>query len=275
MAIHGVLLDLEGVVYQGDSPIPGAAEAIANLAAAGLALRFLTNTTTRPRRAIAARLESLGIAVDPAHIVTPAVAAARLLRDSGAGRIHLAARPALAEDFAGLTLTDAPPMDAVVLGDLYRDFTWDRLDRLFGFLRGGAQLVALHKNRYCRRGDAIALDLGPFVAALEYAAGVEAVVVGKPSADFFAQAIGELGLPADQVLMVGDDIEADIGGARRAGLPAVQVRTGKFTPRDLDHPAISPDGRIDSIADLPEWLAAFRAGAVPAASDTREKAPGM
>ena len=256
MAIRGVLLDLEGVIYQGDSPIPGAREAIAKLAAAGLALRFLTNTTTRPRSAIAARLEALGVAVDPAHLFTPAVAARGLLAASGATRVHLAAPAGLEEDLPGLALADTPPLDAVVMGDLHKDFTWERLDRLFGFLRDGARLIALHKNRFCRRGEAIALDLGPFVAALEYAAGVEAIVVGKPSADFFDQAVADLGVPAGEVVMVGDDIEADIGGAKKAGLKAIQVCTGKFTARDLDHPTVAPDARIDSIVDLPRWVAA-------------------
>ena len=254
MKLQGLLLDLEGVLYQEDAAIPGAVEAVRALQARGLALRGLTNTTTRPRREIAARLAGLGIPLGAEALFTPPVAAARALHDRGLRRLHLAAVPALAEDFAGFELVDQAP-EAVVLGDLYRDFTWERLNRLFGFLRDGAGLIALHKNRVSRRGAEIALDLGPFVAALEYASGRDALVVGKPSPAFFELALADLGLEAAAVAMVGDDIEADIGGAQAAGLQAIQVETGKFTAADRDHPKVRPDLRLAGIAALPALLA--------------------
>lgn len=253
MALRGLLLDLEGVLYQEDAAIPGAVEAVQVLQGRGLALRGLTNTTTRPRREIADRLARLGIPLGAEALFTPPVAAARALEAEGLRRLHLAAAPALALDFAGFELVDERP-EAVVLGDLYLDFTWERLNRLFGFLRDGARLIALHKNRVSRRGAEIALDLGPFVAALEYASGREALVVGKPARAFFELALADLGLAAGAVAMVGDDIEADIGGALSAGLAAVQVRTGKYRPQDDTHPTIRPSGRIESIVDLPAWV---------------------
>ncbi len=184
------------------------------------------------------------------------MAAARALEAEGLRKLHLAAAPSLAEDVAGFELVDEAP-EAVVLGDLYRDFTWERLNQLFGFLRDGARLIALHKNRVSRRGTEIALDLGPFVAALEYASGREALVVGKPSRAFFELALADLELEAEAVAMVGDDIEADIGGAQAAGLRAIQVETGKFTPVDRDHPRIRPDLRVASIAALPVQMESF------------------
>jgi len=253
MALRGLLLDLEGVLYQEDAAIPGAVEAVQVLQGRGLALRGLTNTTTRPRREIADRLARLGIPLGAEALFTPPVAAARALEAEGLRRLHLAAAPALALDFAGFELVDERP-EAVVLGDLYLDFTWERLNRLFGFLRDGARLIALHKNRVSRRGAEIALDLGPFVAALEYASGREALVVGKPARAFFELALADLGLAAGAVAMVGDDIEADIGGAQAAGLVAIQVETGKFTAADRGHPRIRPDLRVASIAALPGLL---------------------
>jgi phospholysine phosphohistidine inorganic pyrophosphate phosphatase len=262
MRYPGLLLDLEGVLYQEDAPIPGAAAALSTLRRQHR-VRFLTNTTTRPRRQIAERLQSMGFEVAAEEVFSPPIAAARLLRKIGAKRIHLAAAPALAEDLADFELDlgadhagggpPAPP-DAVVLGDLYREFTWDRLNDLFTMLAAGAPLIALHRNRVSRRASGIALDLGPFVAALEYAADVRAHIVGKPSRQFFGLAVASLDLDPSQVLMVGDDIGSDIGGALGAGLAAVQVRTGKYRPRDDHHPTATPAGRIDSIADLAPWL---------------------
>jgi HAD superfamily hydrolase (TIGR01458 family) len=118
-------------------------------------------------------------------------------------------------------------------------------------MQQGAVLVALHRNRYCRRDGQIALDLGPFVAALDYAAGTQAEVVGKPSPLFFHLALDDLGLSAEHVAMVGDDIEADIGGAMQVGMTTIQVMTGKFAPKDIDHPSIRPDHLIASAAELP------------------------
>ena len=254
MPVRAVLLDLEGVLYEGGTPIAGAREAVDALEARGLGLRYVTNTTTTSRAGVARRIAAVGLEVDPGALFTPLAAARRLLGQWNAGRIHLAAPAETAEDFAGLELAEAGPVDAVVMGDLYKGFDWDKLNELFAMVREGARLVALHKNRFCRRGEAIGLDAGPFVAAVEYAAGVEAVVVGKPSVDFFKLALDDLGVAAAEAVMVGDDIEADIGGAQAAGLVGVQVETGKFTSADLDHPRIAPDARIASIAELPNLI---------------------
>ena len=256
MALSGVLLDLEGVLYQDGRPIDGAVGAVAALRDSGLAIRFLTNTTTRPRGDIRASMRAMGFEAALDDIFSPAMAAGSFLKAAGVTRIHLAAPQSLAEEFAGFTLVEDAP-EAVVIGDLHNDFSWRRVNRLYAMLRGGARLVALHKNRYCQRGDDLALDLGPFVAALEYAAAVEAGVMGKPSPAFFVMALASLGLGAGDVVMVGDDIEADIGGAQDAGLCAIQVETGKYSACDRRHPRIAPDGRIPSITELPAFLAAM------------------
>ena len=244
------------MLYQDGRPIDGAIDAVAALRDQGLAIRFLTNTTTRPRGDIRASMLAMGFEAALDDIFSPAMAAGNFLKDAGVTRIHLAAPHGLAEDFEGFTLVEKDP-EAVVMGDLHGDFSWRRVDALYTMLRGGARLVALHKNRYCQRGDDLALDLGPFVAALEYAADIEADVMGKPSPAFFAMALASLGLGAGDVVMVGDDIEADIGGAQDVGLRAIQVETGKYSAQDLGHGRITPDGRMPSIAGLPAYLAAM------------------
>ena len=249
MPIRGVLLDLEGVVYQDDTLIAGAPDAIDAIRNRDLAIRFLTNTTTKPRSAIIQDLARMGITVDPNEVFTPARAAGRILDAEGIRHIHLAAMAELEEDFAVFELVASKP-DAVVLGDLFADFDWRRLNDLFEMLSGGASLIALHRNRYCRRDGNLALDLGPFVVALEYAARVEAITVGKPSPTFFALAVEDMKLTASGVLMVGDDIDADIGGASSAGIRSAQVRTGKFRPLDEQPGNPKPDFRIDSIVEL-------------------------
>jgi HAD superfamily hydrolase (TIGR01458 family) len=161
----------------------------------------------------------------------------------------------LREDLGPLELL-APdgdtPADAVVLGDLGDGFTAEVLNAAFRLLMDGAELVALQHNRYWRRADGLALDVGAYAAALEYATGRDAVVVGKPAREFFTFAVADMGL--ERAVMVGDDAEADVGGAMAAGLPGVLVRTGKYR-EDPVMARVTPTAIVDSIQDVPSLLA--------------------
>ncbi len=207
--------------------MPGAARAVEELRAAGLRLRFVTNTTSRPRRSIVDRLERLGFSVAGEEVVTPAALAVEHCRRRGHGRVSLLMNDAVKEDLAELEEAQRD-VDAVVVGDLGRGFTPDVLNEAFRLVMDGAELVALQKNRFWRTPSGLSLDVGAFVAALEYATSREAVVVGKPAAGFFAAVLAELGVEARDAVMVGDDVESDVGGALAAGLAGVLVRTGKF-----------------------------------------------
>jgi len=248
------MLDLDGVLYVEDEPVEGAAGAVAALRARGLALRFVTNTTSRPRRAILERLHRLGFDAADAELLTPAVLAVRLCEERGHRRVALLARDEVREDFAGLEDPGDGEADAVIVGDCGDAFDYALLNGAFAHLMAGAELIALQKNRYWMTPDGLALDVGPFVAALEYAARTEAVVVGKPARAFFTTALDELGVrPADAV-MVGDDVESDVGGALAAGLAGVLVRTGKFREDALRDSGVEPTAVADSIADVPALL---------------------
>jgi HAD superfamily hydrolase (TIGR01458 family) len=156
----------------------------------------------------------------------------------------------LLEDLGVVVGRDHP--DYVLVGDLGEAFTYDRLNAAFRRLASGADLIALQKNRYWRREDGLVLDAGPFVAALEYASGRSATVVGKPEEAFFRRALDDMGLSAGEVAMVGDDAETDVAGARDAGLKGILVRTGKYLPGT--QPNVRPDLLLESIADLPDAL---------------------
>jgi HAD superfamily hydrolase (TIGR01458 family) len=246
MRVGGLLVDLDGTLYVGDEPVEGAREAIGKLKAGGLELRYVTNTTRKPRREVREHLFSLGFEVEEAEIFTPAGAAAGLIGDRSCFPL---VDESLLEDLGGITLTDNRP-DHVLVGDLGEHFTYDRLNAAFRCLMDGAELIALQKNRYWRREDGLALDAGPFVAALEYASGKSATVLGKPEKSFFRLALEDLGLGSHEVAMVGDDAEADVAGAQAAGLRGIQVRTGKYRPETEGR----PDLVLDSVAALPEAL---------------------
>ena len=244
-----LLLDLDGTLYVGDAAIPGAADAVRDLAERGTPFRYVTNTTRLSRRALAARLAAMGFPAAPEAIFTPALAASEWLRERGLGRIALYVPEAAHEDFAAFERDDARP-DAVVVGDLGEAWTFAALNRAFGQLVGGAALVALQKNRYWLTPAGLTLDAGPFVAALEYASGRQAVVLGKPSVDFFRPAAVSLGVDPRAVFMVGDDLEADVAGAQAAGLRGALVRTGKYHESELQRTGVRPDAILDSAAHL-------------------------
>ncbi|TQM62890.1 HAD superfamily hydrolase (TIGR01458 family) [Humibacillus xanthopallidus] len=254
-----MLLDLDGVVYVGDQPVPGAVEVVDWLVREGIPHLFLTNTTSRPRQAVVDKLAGLGVSSAAEQVLTPAVAAVAWLRRHGITRPAVFAPEATAAEFVELD----PLQDdvehgagAVVIGDLGEGWTFTTLNRALRLLMSdpATPLVALGMTRYWRAEDGLRLDAGAFVRALEYAAGRTAVVAGKPDPTFFGSAVEALHVPADQVVMVGDDIHTDIAGAQRAGLTGVLVRTGKFSASDLEGD-VRPHAVLDSLADLPRWWA--------------------
>lgn len=255
--LQGILFDMDGVLYNAEHPIPGAAEAVAWVRRQRIPYRFVTNTSSRSRLVLVRKLEGFGIATTAGEILTPAVTTAAWLRSQPPGNVALFVRPAARADFNGLVCV---PEDAetgaryVVIGDLGEAWDYRTLNRAFRLLHHNpeSRLIALGMTRYWQTPEGLSLDVAPFVAALEHATGRQAVVLGKPSAEFFHAAAAQLALAPQAVVMIGDDIHADIGGAQAAGLVGALVKTGKFRPADLEGP-VMPDVVLASVADLPDW----------------------
>jgi HAD superfamily hydrolase (TIGR01458 family) len=251
-----ILLDIDGVLHVSGEVIRGAPQAVGQLRENGHRLRFVTNNTTHSRRSLAVDLRRLGFELEDEELQTTALAAAHEL----AGRRVLAlTMAAVFEDLDAVELV-GEDADAVLLGgaaeteETNRVFSYMNLARAFAELEAGAELYCLHRNRWWQTSRGPLLDSGCFVAGLEYASDVEATVLGKPSTAYFAAAVEALDAEPALTWMVGDDIDADVAGARRFGLRTALVRTGKFRPDDLDRSAAEPDVVLSSVADLPRWL---------------------
>jgi HAD superfamily hydrolase (TIGR01458 family) len=252
----GVLLDIDGVLATSWEPLPGAIETLAWLRERAIPFRLTTNTTTHTRADLALTLVDAGFGVSADEIVTAVVATASHLREAhpGAGVFVLSEGDAGA-DLEGVRIVDLDDgPDVIVVGGAYEGFDYETVNRVFRTLMDGAALVAMHRNLYWRTREGWRLDGGAYVAGLEEATGRRATVCGKPSEPYFAAALREIDVAADRAAMVGDDIEADVIGAQRAGLAGMLVRTGKFRPEDLERASEQPDIVLDSIADLPELL---------------------
>jgi HAD superfamily hydrolase (TIGR01458 family) len=225
--VRGILLDLDGVVYVRDTLLPGSLDAISKIKVSGIRLKFITNTTRRPRRRIAEDLTQMGLRAELDDIFTPAAIARDFLADRNLTPF-LVVHPDLREDFSGLPTGSE---EAVVIGDAGAFFTYDLLNQAFRKIIRGAAFVALAKNRnYLDRDGELSLDAGPFVEGLEYASRRAATVFGKPSPMFFRLAVEALGCAAENIVMIGDDPEADVSGAMASGLMGILVETGKYRP---------------------------------------------
>ena len=255
--MKAVLFDLDGVLYTSDNAIEGAADVINWCLSEAIPHLFLTNTTSRPRSALVDKLSGFNIHSAPEDFLTPALAATQWLHDNINGKIALFIPEATRDEFAEFEQCEQGAEDgaeAVIVGDLGEAWDFHTLNRAFRLLMSSpdTRLVALGMTRYWRAEDGLRLDAAPFVKALEHASDREAVVLGKPSIDFYASAINKLGSNADETIMLGDDIRGDIGGAQAAGIHGVLVKTGKYRDTDIEQ-GISPYAVIDSIADLPGW----------------------
>jgi len=264
--IRAVLIDIDGVLMVSWRPVPGAVQAVTRLREMGLAVALLTNTTSRTRAWVASTLVEAGFPVNAEDVFTaPALTASYLADRYPGARCALLNSGNIRADLAGVTIIDdggeapdgaGPVPDVVILGGAGVEFSYAALNRMFGYLQRGARLVAMHRNLYWRTDAGLQLDGGAFLLGLEAVAHADAEVVGKPSAGFFAAALARLRVAAAETVMVGDDIDADVLAAQRSGITGVLVRTGKFLPQALEAAGGVPDHVLDSIADVPDLVAA-------------------
>jgi HAD superfamily hydrolase (TIGR01458 family) len=247
----GLIIDVDGTLLVHDRAVPGAAELLAGCARRHVPYRVVTNTTRRSRASTAAALRQAGLDVPDDLVLQPAVLAHRLIVDSGRLRAGLLVADDVRADLAGIE-EDTHAPDWVLIGDVGRRFGFDALNEAFRWLRAGARLLALHKNPCWRPSaeEGWVLDAGAFVAALEYAAGVAAEVVGKPSPAFFRLALRDMGLEASRVLVVGDDVGSDGRGGASAGCRTALVKTGTFQGSRAELAGFEPDLVLGSVAEL-------------------------
>jgi HAD superfamily hydrolase (TIGR01458 family) len=250
--IETVLLDLDGTLYVGSQLVPGAPEAVRRLREQGLAVRFCTNTDSVTPAALADRLARRGFEVAPDELVTPVAVAARLLDAAPEARLLAVAAGGIRRLLADHLARPGEAVTHVLIADPSFGATYDDLDAAFRALRGGAELLATQVNRVALRDDGEHLDTGGWVRLLEYATGRTAKVLGKPSPEFFTATLDALGRGPETALVVGDDLEADVGGGRAVGAATVLVRSGKGDRRPSA--GAGPDAVVDSVADLPGLL---------------------
>ena len=251
--IKGLLFDLDGVLYVGSAPVAGAIEAVSKLRDSGLACRFITNTSTLSLQSLHKKINALGFNIPQAEIISAPQAALNFLNTQNNPICRFLLADDVKKDFAAFKQSDTEA-EYIVVGDIGNAWTYPMLNEVFACLMRGAKLIAMHKNRFWQTEHGLQMDIGAFIHGLEYASNCQAMMIGKPSADFFNIALADIQLSASQVLMIGDDIDSDVGGAQQVGIKSVLVCTGKYRQAYADASIIKPDLLLDSIADLPNIL---------------------
>jgi len=270
--VRALLLDLDGVIVLAEKPVPGSARAIGELVTRRIPFRIVTNTSLVSRATLSRWSAQLGAQI-PADWFQSAlsVSAAYTARHFPDQPLYVLASDDARTEFAGQhLLTDAEAGQpgataaAVVVGDSPEILNYQTINRAFRLIRNGATLVAMHKNRWWLTPDGPTIDSGSVVVGLEFASGVRAITVGKPSRAFFQEAAAQLAAEAAargeprlrrrEILMVGDDLDSDVRAAQRAGLRGAFVLTGKHNKADFEERRkanrLSPDLIADSLGDV-------------------------
>ena len=257
LAPDALILDMDGVLYVGDTVIPGALATLSWLREQQIPFRFITNTTTRTPDELIEKLHRLGLEAAPEEIFTALSATRRYLAERGNPSLFLLVREQVKRMFSDFREDDVNP-DYVVIGDIGAAWDYDVLNRVFNMIMEGSGLICTHRNKFWQTEEGLRMDIGAFVAALEYVTDKKAIVIGKPASTFFQMALSSLDADAPKTAIVGDDIESDVGGGQAAGLQGILVRTGKFRETSLQRSSVRPDHIINSIADLPALLTSRR-----------------
>jgi 4-nitrophenyl phosphatase len=261
-----VILDLDGVIYRGHEAIPGAPELMRRLRAAGVAVRFATNNSTVTRAGYVERLAEMGVPVLAEEIVTSTTATIEYLRRHepwvrsviGVGadgmRDELAAAGyavTMAGDLGDGALSGRPlaGYDAVLVG-LDPQLDYGRLAAAMAAVAGGALIVATNADARYPTPDGFLPGAGSIVAALAAATGSTPDVIGKPSPAMFEAIMQAASVEPGETVVVGDNPDADVEGARRAGCAAILVLTGVASAQSVA--ALAGDRVPDAVASGPD-----------------------
>lgn len=251
--VAGVLIDITGVLYESGSKeaIPGSIEALKRLKQSSIPFKFVTNETQNTREGLVDKLSAFGYGglITPDDIFAPAPACREYMQKEGLHRPHLLVHPKCLPEFEGFFDLTSEEKDCVIVGDAAEEFSYENVNKAFQTLLSMKQprLLSLGYGKYYKEKGQLVIDLGAYAKALEFATGLTAEVIGKPSQRYFQTALSLIGVPSSESVMIGDDIVSDVGAAQKYGLSGILVKTGKFRPgRDECHPEVKPDVIVDN-----------------------------
>lgn len=247
--IKGLVIDINGVLHDEEKPIGNSVLAL-NQIKLKYPVRLISNSTSKSRKQVAETLILMGFHITENEIFTPLSAISSFLKSKNAGAFFISTEKTKTE------FADIPKerIDYVVVTHAHENFTFENLNQGFRYLLQGAELLGSGYSKYYKDKDGrFNLDPGPFIKALEFASSKQAIILGKPSKEFFLSAVLDMGLDPAQAAMIGDDIETDVKGGMDSGLQGILVKTGKFQEKDLMKD-IKPDFILEKFDQISQIL---------------------
>lgn len=254
--VKGILADIDGTLYFKGKPILGAIETVSRIRELGLKLLFLTNTDSKSPSTVLKILQKYGFNIQKEEIFTPIIALKEFLSKYPEKKSYFVTTVEVEKEFQDFPRVEGPEIpDFVVIGDFHNNWDVNRLNEAFKYVFKGAKLLGTQGNRYYldRNGEPI-IDTGSFVQMIANATGVTPKIFGKPSKDYFLQALKKINLKPQETLVIGDDLESDIQGAISTGLIGILVRTGKGQFYESTTSKIKPYLVLDSFSSITEFF---------------------
>ncbi len=255
--IKGILADIDGTLYFKGSPISGTIEAVEKLRKKSIKLLFFTNTDSKTPKTVFNTLNEYGFSIKEREIFTPIIALKEYLTKCPDKKIYLVTTEEVKEEFQEFRqIKSSEVPDFVIIGDFHDNWDVNRLNIAFKYvIKHKAKLLGTQGNKYYldRNGEPV-IDTGSFVWMIANAANVTPKIFGKPSKEYFVQALKKLDLLAKNTVVIGDDIESDIEGALNANIRGILVKTGKGQFYQPSKARIKPDLIIESFTSILEHL---------------------
>ena len=254
--IEGILCDIDGTLYFKGAPIQGAIDTVSHLKEIGMKILFFTNTDSKSPHGIYTILKDFGFQIQEDEIYSPIIALKEFLAKHPSKKLFLVTTQEVAREFQEYdVIGENETPDFVIIGDFQDDWDVNRLNRAFQHVLQGATLLGTQGNIFYldREGNPV-IDTGSFVEMIARATKTKAKIFGKPSKDYFEQAIELINVPRENIVVIGDDYESDIQGAFNAGIRAILVKTGKGKYFVIGDGKKLPDMIIPSFSSLKEYL---------------------
>lgn len=251
--IKGLAIDMDGTVYKGSVPIPGAKEFISSLNRNGIPYMFVTNNSSKGRKQYYDKLEGMGFDIDMKNVLTSGTAALRFLKDNRPGKkVYVIGTGSYMEDVReyGIELSDDDP--DIVLLSFDRELTYEKINKGYMFIKNGAEYIATHPDDLCPTEDDYDVDIGAFIAMYSYLLKKEPLVIGKPNRLLLDMAAAEMNIRPEDIAMVGDRLYTDMKMAVDNGMSSILVLSGETSEEDLRNADIRPTYVLGSVDEIME-----------------------
>lgn len=251
--IDTILFDLDGTLYAKGKPIKTAVNLIEALRKDGIKLGFITNTDGCPLEYIHNRVVNMGFNISLDEVFTPVAAVRKFFIDKPDKSCYCLVTDEVFESIKDLNMNDINP-DYVVIGDFSDKASYDEINKVFRFIMNGSLILALSKTQYYFQHSGININTGAFVSMFENACNKEAILLGKPSKEFYNLALNHLDSLSDKIMVIGDDVTVDVVGAKAINATSVLVKTGHYNEDLINKYRVKPDHIIEDVTKLPELL---------------------